>query len=532
MTIKRVVLVVLMTGLVSCTSETSERDLQRATRMSLTQGDVIGVPSPYDEEITVYRGLPYAAPPVGELRWQPPQTPDSWPGVRIADTFAESCFQLRHTSNFVWRRGDFPVSEDCLYLNVWAPENAEGLPVMVWFHGGSHVSGQAHSLIFDGTTLAQQGVIVVTVNYRLGPFGFLAHPWLSEAAETGASGNYGLMDKVAALGWVRDNISALGGDPSNVTIFGQSAGSQSVCLLMASPSAQGLFNKAIGQSAGCVNPLTMADANGHLRGSALVESLGAQSLRELRSVEPDELLSAMVESDWEAGSRIVIDGNVLREWPSKTYAEGRQAKVPLMLGFLANEGEQLIPVDESVDDAGLDTFLTFIAGNAADELKAQYSAENMTPGQLRHAISTDIYMAFGMQRWAEYHSLADQATYFYFMDHAPPAFHLYMPEQPYLELEGGSRSRGAYHSADLALVFGSLDRVGYDWNDADRIVSEQMIEYWTNFAKTGDPNAEDSAEWTPFNRENLSTRVINPRPTTVAGVRRRILELIAGRQPL
>jgi para-nitrobenzyl esterase len=185
-----------------------------------------------------------------------------------------------------------------------------------------------------------------------------------------------------------------------------------------------------------------------------------------------------------------------------------------------------------VDEAGLDTFLTFIAGNAADELKAQYSAENMTPGQLRHAISTDIYMAFGMQRWAEYHSLADQATYFYFMDHAPPAFHLYMPEQPYLELEGGSRSRGAYHSADLALVFGSLDRVGYDWNDADRIVSEQMIEYWTNFAKTGDPNAEDSAEWTPFNRENLSTRVINPRPTTVAGVRRRILELIAGRQPL
>ena len=532
MTIKRVFLVVLMTGLVSCTSETSERDLQGAARMSLAQGDVIGVPSPYDEEITVYRGLPYAASPVGELRWQPPQTPDSWPGVRIADTFADSCFQLRHTSTFVWRRGEFPVSEDCLYLNVWAPENADGLPVMVWFHGGSHVSGQAHSLIFDGTSLAQRGVIVVTVNYRLGPFGFLAHPWLSEAAETGASGNYGLMDKVAALGWVRDNISSLGGDPSNVTIFGQSAGSQSVCSLIVSPSAQGLFHKAIGQSAACVNPLSVEDPSGHLRGSALVQSLGALSLEALQAADPDALLSAMVDSGWEAGSRIVIDGDVLGEWPSQTYAEGRQAKIPLMLGFLDNEGEQLFPVDESVTQAGLDGFLNFVAGDLAKELKGEYDGENLTPGQLQHAVSTDIFMAFGMQRWAEYHARSGQSTYLYFMDHVPPAFHLYMPEQPYLALEGGSRSGGAYHSGDLALVFGSLDKVGYDWTDEDKFVSEQMVSHWTNFAKTGNPNQPGEDTWRPFDRERLSTRVINSEPATVDGVRKRILEILASRQPL
>ena len=532
MSITRVMLAVLLAGLGACSTETPDSDLMQAAPRSLAQGDVIGIPSPFDDDITVYRGLPYAAAPIGDLRWQPPQAAASWDGVRVADTFANSCFQLRHTSSFVWRREGFPVSEDCLYLNVWAPANAEGLPVMVWFHGGAHTSGQGHSLIFDGTSLAQQGVVLVTVNYRLGPFGFLAHPWLSEAADSGASGNYGLMDKMAALGWVRDNALAVGGDPDNVTIFGQSAGSQSVCSLMASPSAQGLFHKAIGQSAACVNPLSIEDANGHLRGAALVDSLGADSLEALRAAEPDALLSAMVNSGWEVGSRIVVDGDVLPEWPSLSYAEGRQAKIPLMLGFLANEGEQLFPVDKSVTEAGLDGFLSYVAGDLAEALKAEYNTERLTPGQLQHAVSTDIFMAFGMQRWAEYHALADQPTFLYFLDHVPPAFHLYMPEQPYLELEGGARSGGAYHSGDLALVFGSLDKVGYEWTDEDKVVSKQMVTYWTNFAKTGNPNPRGEDAWALFNAQSLSTRVINADPSTVAGVRKRILEILASRQPL
>ncbi len=532
MSIKRVASLLLFLALAACGSKAPNAALQQATAVSLAQGQVIGIPSPFDDDIRVYRGLPYAAAPVDDLRWQPPQIAATWEGVRVADTFADSCFQLRHTSTFVWRRENFPVSEDCLFLNVWARENAEKLPVMVWFHGGSHTSGQGHSLIFDGTTLAQRGVVVVTVNYRLGPFGFLAHPWLSKAAETGTSGNYGLMDKIAALEWVRDNALALGGDPDNVTIFGQSAGSQSVCSLMASSAAQGLFHKAIGQSAACVNPLSIEDANGHLRGSALVDSLGADSLEALQLAEPDALLSAMIDSAWEADSRIVIDGDVLGEWPSQTYAEGRQAKIPLMLGFLDNEGEQLFPVDESVKQAGLDGFLNYVAGDLAEELKAEYDTENLTPGQLQHAVSTDIFMAFGMQRWAEYHALTGQPTYLYFMDHVPPAFHLYMPEQPYLALEDGSRSGGAYHSGDLALVFGSLDKVGYDWTAEDEVVSEQMVTHWTNFAKTGNPNRPGEVAWAPFDRERLSTRVINSEPATIEGVRKRILEILSSRQPL
>lgn len=499
--------------------------------VTLTEGQAAGVPSPYDDQITVYRGLPYAKPPVGDLRWRPPQRLDAWEGILFADAFSNSCYQLRHTSSFVWRREDFAVSEDCLYLNVWSPVAADNLPVMVWFHGGSHTSGQGHSRIFDGTALAQQDVVVITVNYRLGPFGFLAHPWLSGDAETGASGNYGLMDKIAALQWVKRNATALGGDPENVTIFGQSAGSQSVCSLMASGAARGLFHRAIGQSAACVNPLSTDDANGYGRGSLLVSALGAKSLTDMRLAEADALLTSMVESHWDVESRIVVDGDILTEWPHQTFAEGKQAAVPLMLGFLANEGEQLFPVDASLHAADLDQFLRYVAHDAADELAAQYDAA-MTPGQVKHAVETDIFMAFGMQRWAEYQDAIGQPTYLYYMDHIPPAFHIYMPEQPFLDLPGGPRSGGAYHSGDLALVFGSTDKVGYDWTDDDRAVSEHMVRYWTNFAKTGDPNDSGETEWGAFTRDSLNTQVINVSPATVSGVKTRILDILSHRQPL
>ena len=532
MSIRRVALAVLISGLGACSTETAYRNVKPAASVSLAQGEVIGIPSPYDGQITVYRGLPYAAPPVGDLRWQPPQAAADWDGVRVADTFADSCYQPRHWDYFVWRREDFPVSEDCLYLNAWTPKNAQELPIMVWFHGGTHLSGQGHSLIFDGTSLAQRGVLVITVNYRLGPFGFLAHPWLSRAAKSGTSGNYGLMDKIAALAWIKDNARSLGGDPNNVTVFGQSAGSQSICSLMTSSYGKGLFHKAIGQSASCVNPMSTADASGQERGVMLVEELGVDSIQKLKSAEPDALITAMIASDWASESRIVIDGDVLNEWPRETFADQRQAKIPLMIGFLADEDEQLFPFNESLTGQELDKFLSYVAGDLAGELKAEYNTENLTPGQLQHAVSTDIYMAFGMQRWAEYHTLSGQPTYLYFMDYVPPAFHLYMPEQPYLELEGGSRSGGAYHSGDLALVFGSLDKVGYDWSDEDQVVSEQMVTYWTNFAKTGNPNLPGEDVWTTFDRERLSTRVINSEPATVDGVRKRILEILASRQPL
>ena len=522
-------LAALVSQLAACGDRSEEAVGTGLKIKQLTEGQVTGIASPYDESITVYRGLPYAAPPVDDLRWRAPAAPVAWTGIRSADTFADSCHQPRHSSSFVWRREDFSVSEDCLYLNVWSPESAGKKPVMVWFHGGSHVSGQGHSLIFDGTTLAQQDVVVVTINYRLGPLGFLAHPWLSDEVSTetgvGTSGNYGLMDKIAALAWVRRNIEALGGDPSNVTIFGQSAGSQSVCSLMTAPAAQGLFHKAIGQSAACVNPLTKADANGYQRGQALVDALGASSIEALRGAEPDALLAAMTASDWESDSRIVVDGNVLPKWPDEAFAAQEQSKIPLMLGFLANEGYELFPVNTALTESELQGFLAYVAGERADELAAQYDAKNMTPGELRHAISTDLFMAYGMRRWASYQADSGLDTFFYFMDHVPPAFHIYMPDQPFLELENGPRGGGAYHSGDLAYVFGTLDKVGYDWNDADRRVSEQLVHHWTQFAKTGNPNAMGTSEWPAFNTEDLHTRVINDAPTTVNGVRNSIISI-------
>ena len=522
----------LASQLVACGGTTEDTSAAAPSVKQLTEGRVRGIPSPYDESITVYRGLPYAAPPVDDLRWRAPTAPATWSGVRSADTFADSCYQPRHSSNFVWRREDFPVSEDCLYLNVWTSANGDKKPVMVWFHGGSHVSGQGHSLIFDGTTLAQHDVVVVTINYRLGPLGFLAHPWLSEESATetreGTSGNYGLMDKIAALQWVNRNIASLGGDPNNVTIFGQSAGSQSVCSLMTAPAAQGLFHKAIGQSAACVNQLTKADAKGYERGQALVEALGVSSIEALRGAEPDALLEAMAASDWESGSRIVIDGVVLPQWPDEVYAAGEQSNIPLMLGFLANEGHELFPVNTALTEPELKSFLGYVAGDRGDELAAQYDAENMTPGELQHAISTDLFMAYGKRQWASYHANAGNQTFLYFMDHVPPSFHIYMPDQPFLELEGGPRSGGAYHSGDLAYVFGTLDKVGYDWNETDRKVSAQIVDHWTQFAKTGNPNSPGSSDWQAFNTVDLHTRVINETPETVGGVRNTIMSIFSG----
>ena len=505
--------------------------------LELAQGRVQGIASPFTasngEHITVYRGLPYAAPPVGDNRWRPPGPPPSWDGVLLADTFSDSCYQARHSSSFVWRREDFPVSEDCLYLNVWAPADGANLPVMVWFHGGAHTSGQGHSLIFDGTELASQGIILITINYRLGPFGFLAHPLLAAESDHNSAGNYGLMDKIVALEWVRANAGAFGGDADNVTIFGQSAGSQSVCALMASPRARGLFHKAIGQSAACVNTMPEQDANGYARGARLLDTLAVDSMAAARSLDPETVVSASQSSGWEAESRLTVDGWLLEELPRETFRAGRQAPVPLMLGFLANEGIELFPSNPMLTEDELHTFLTGVAGESgAPLLRQHYIEEHPVPGDLQHAVATDFFMAFGMRRWAEFQSAINQPTFFYFMDHVPPAFHLYMPEQPMLTLAGGPRSGGAYHSGDLALVFGSTDKVGLDWNPADRVVSDYMVRYWSTFARTGTPNGDQLPPWPAFDGSQFWTLVLNESPAAQPGVRTAVLDIMATQWPL
>ena len=522
--------------IMGCSAEETDFSASSATlTVSVEQGLVEGIQSPFKHSsgppVTVFRGLPYAQPPVGDLRWRPPVVPASWQGARKADTFANSCYQPQHTSTFVWRREAFAVSEDCLYLNIWTADTTKKQPVMVWFHGGAHTSGQGHSLIFDGTELAGQGVVLITINYRLGPFGFLAHPLLAGESNHGSAGNYGLLDKIAALQWIRSNAEAFGGDPTNVTIFGQSAGSQSVCALMASPLARGLFHKAIGQSAACVNTIPTQDMDGYERGKKLVSALKANTLGALREASAKAILAASELTQWADESRITVDGWVLPELPANTFRAGRQAPVPLLLGFLANEGVELFPVDTALTEDELNNFLSMLGGDDAQELKGLYAIPGATPGEVQHAVATDYFMAFGVRRWAQYQQAIDQPTFLYFMNHIPPAFHLYMPEPPELSLPGGPRSGGAYHSGDLALVFGNTDKVGFDWTEIDRKVSKNMMRYWINFATSGNPNGDRVPLWPAFDTTLQNTQVLNDAPMTVQGVRRRQLDIMATPKP-
>ena len=492
------------------------------------QGPVLGEPA-YLPDIVSFKGIPYAKPPVGELRWRAPQAAPRWQGTFDARQFAPSCSQLRHTSSFVWRREDFQVAEDCLYLNVWAPADfqTQNAPVMVWFHGGAHTSGQGHSKIFDGAQFASRGVVLVTINYRLGPLGFLAHPWLAEESAQQSAGNYGLLDKIAALNWVRDNISAFGGDANNITIFGQSAGSQSVCALLASPLAEGLFHKAIGQSAACLAPAGSTDENGYQRGAELVDATGADSLEALRKVPADDLLAAAESSQWANRSRITIDGWVLPEAPLTTFQAGRQHQVPLLVGSLANEGIHLLPLNEGLDQGELNNFISRLGGEPG-AIEAAYASEiAVGPGAGQHAIATDMFMAYAMQRWARLQAQRQPQSYLYFMDHPTPAFHLYMPEQPQLSLPDGPRSTGAYHSGDLAYVFGNTNLVGLHWEAADHELSDLIQTYWVNFAKTGDPNGPGLPAWPAVTPETPHTLRLNSEPVAEPGIRRAKLAALA-----
>ena len=453
-------------------------------------------------------------------------------GTYDATAFQAACYQqLGDDDGFVWARGTFPRSEDCLYLNIWSRGHARDLPVMVWFHGGSHTGGYAHSEIFNGTRFAQQDVVLVSVNYRLGSLGFLAHPTLADESPHGATGNYGLLDKVAALRWVRDHIGAFGGDAGNVTIFGQSAGAMSVCALMTSPLAHGLFHKAIGQSAACLLPdavpvrdvaYSHADA---LVAKALEErgqlAGDGDMLSNLRALSPKDILAAERQSDWAAQApKLVVDGYALRRAPVRTFVKGEQMRIPVLVGSLSNEGHELIRLDESLSSETLVQRVRRVFGDAADALLDAYAAEAaQSPGLAFREMLTDRFMAWQMRRWAELQRHVGQASYLYFMSHPTPAFRLYTPDDPELALPDGPRSAGAYHSGELAYVFDTLHRVGHDWNDSDRALARTINGYWTQFARTGDPNGSPLPRWPGYDPEAHTTMVFDSDTRAVNGVR-------------
>jgi para-nitrobenzyl esterase len=438
-----------------------------------------------------FLGIPYAAPPMGDLRWRAPIAPAKWKNVRNATEFGAHCLQGRIFDDMVFR--DPGASEDCLTLNVWVPMKrpAPRLPVMVWIYGGGFVAGTTSEARQDGTNLAREhGVVVVSMNYRLGIFGFLALPELMEESGRKSAGNYGLMDQLQALRWVHENILAFGGDPNNVTIFGESAGSFSVSAQMASPLAKGLFHKAIGESGAAFSRSGLSFEPVSVRSkedAKLVrEKLGASTLAELRALKGDKLVEAFGKPGPDAFAfGPDIDGYFLPESVPAIFAAGKQNDVPLLAGWNHDEGsfesDAQKPTAESMKATAKKDF-----GDKAAQFLKLYPID--TPEQtLRSAqdYAGDRFIALSTWDWMEAQSkTGKKPIYRYRFDLAPPSG---KPDSP---------NTAAYHSAEIEYVFGQLDsKAGIPWRPQDRLLSDLMQKYWTNFARSGDPNEPGLPKW-------------------------------------
>jgi para-nitrobenzyl esterase len=444
--------------------------------------------------IRVFKGLPYAAPPVGGLRWKPPAPLASWTGVRKADSFGAQCLQPQIFGDIVFDR---PASEDCLYLNLWTParDATARLPVMVWIHGGGYQAGASHEPRHDGVRLARNGVVLITINYRLGVFGFLAHPALSKDDARGSSGNYGLLDMVAALQWVRDNVAAFGGDPGNVTIFGESAGSFAVNALMVVPQARGLFHKVIGESGAHFGPSLAAatreasEGNGERFGVA-IEATTAEALRAKPAAD---VLAAVAK--WQPWFSPTIDGVVLTEPVAATFAAGRQARVPLLAGWNADEARAgVLLAAERPTAASFESQTRKRFGPAADGLLKVYAAGSDAEAlESAAALASDLFIGYSTWKWIEAHRATGGAPVYRYL------FSRKIPVAPG-EVRNGrpvtAEDVGARHAGEIEYVFGTLDSVkNVSWTPADRALSETIGKYWTNFARTGNPNGEGLPAW-------------------------------------
>lgn len=494
---------------------------QAQTEVKTTVGTITGVTADAGG-VRVFKGIPYAAPPVGAMRWKPPQPLAAWTGVRKAEAYGPQCMQPKVFDDIVFDR---PASEDCLYLNLWTPAREAGakLPVMVWIHGGGYQAGASHEPRHDGTSLAGRGVVLVTVNYRLGVFGFLAHPALSSDDPRGTSGNYGLQDMAAALQWVRDNVAAFGGDPGNVTIFGESAGSFAVSTLMAMPSARGLFHKAIGESGapfGRALALTPKAAS-EGRGEKFGASLGATTADALRAKSADDVLAAA--SKWQPWFSPSVDGVVLPEPVPASFAAGKQAQVPLLAGWNADEGRGGVTLGRERPTA-----VTFAEatrkqfGPAAEALLRVYPASSDVEAlQSASDLAGDLFIGYSTWKWIEAHRQTGSAPVYRYL------FARKIPIEPGRMQNGRpvtAEDVGARHAGEIEYVFGTLDTVkGVPWTPADRALADTIGRYWTNFARTGDPNGEGLPLW---------PRLFRVEPGAMADMGPRILVLDTEVQPM
>jgi len=464
---------------------------------AVAEGPVVRAPAgavagEINGNILSFKGLPYAQPPLGAARWKPPVAMPPWNGVRDAKRFAAACIQPKSRPGSIYASELAAVSEDCLFLNVWAPQAASNAPVIVWIHGGALTTGSSSEPMYDGTKLAERGVVVVSINYRLGALGYLAHPLLSAESPDEISGNYGLLDQIEALRWVKHNIAAFGGDPANVTIAGESAGALSVMYLMASPPARGLFAKAIAQSAYMISTPELKQARfgeqaAEVIGSKLATALGANDLAALRAVDAAKLTDVAGRTGFLPFG--TIDGKVLPRQLVDVFDRREQAPVPVLAGFNSGEIRSLRFLAPPVPANGklyTTTIRNSYADLAEDFLKL-YPSAHLEESIL--ATTRDAMYGWTAERLVAKQSALGQPGFLYLFDHGYRA--------------ADAAGLHAFHASEIPYVFGTTDRTTALWpkvpaTAVEAGLSAAMTDYWTSFARSGQPRAENQPEWSAY----------------------------------
>jgi len=476
-----------------------------ADEVTVENGKLQGITNE-DHTVRMFKGIPFAAPPVGEFRWKAPQPALNWSGVRQADKFGSACLQTNVFGDIYFR--DAQPSEDCLTLDIWIPAKPASakIPVIVWFYGGGFVAGSASEPRYDGENLAKKGVIIVNPNYRLGVFGFFSYPELSKESGRNASGNYGLLDQVAALQWVVKNIAAFGGDPRNITIAGESAGSLSVSALMASPLSRNLFQKAIGESgaffpsgpsAGMrLRPLVDSEQSG----VKFAESVGAKSLAEMRGKPGDDLLQAAAKLSRGFGFGPNLDGYFLTTDALTIYAQGAQSHVPLLAGWNADEGKMMVLM--APQKATAKSFAELAQARFDDqspEFLRLYPASTDQEALLSaEALAGDDFIAFSTWKWIDMQRKTGDSPVYEYRFEQVPAVKPGAMIGPLPAAEAGAR-----HACEIEYVFETLkSQAGVPWTDDDFKVSATVSSYWVNFAKTGNPNGSGLPDWPKYDSKD------------------------------
>jgi len=469
--------------------------------------------------VTSFKGIPFAAPPVESLRWKPPQPVRPWKGVRNCTAFGPSPMQMKPVSFFMigpeFVVPQQPLSEDCLYLNVWTAAKSpdEKRPVMVWIYGGGFITGGSAAPGYSGEALAKKGIVFVSFNYRLGVFGFLAHPGLSAEDPHHASGNYALLDQIAALQWVKKNIRAFGGDPERVTIAGQSAGSASVNCLIASPLAKNLFQGAIAESGSLVleNPLlrmkTLAAAE--KEGQTFMKKLKVRNIQELRALPAEAIQHAF------GFYSPIVDGYVMPSSVAEIYRQSRQTHVPFLTGWNADEGFLPGVKDKAAFAAEAKDF------GSDSLLFAKYFPSATDSASLASQIALSVDKTIGVPQFAWALRQNEQTgvkTFLYRFLRKPPA-------------EGNKKRFGAYHTAEIGYVLHNLDSIQRPWEAADRKLEDIMSSYWVNFVKAGNPNGPGLPDWPAFSSKDPEAMYFDEDPAAKILADRRALEFLYAKYP-